>query len=66
MPFKNNRLMEEDQGEVKRYRLQTAFLIEEFLSRAKCLKEFVIKGNKIGDEGMRHISKAFAEQKSRL
>ena len=66
MPFKNNRLMEEDQGEIKRYRLQTAFLIEEFLSRATCLKEFVIKGNKIGDEGMRHISKAFAEQKSRL
>ena len=50
----------EDPEEKKRYKFQTAYLIQEFLVAAKSLKELNLKSNKIGDDGMIIISKAFA------
>ena len=45
--------------EKKRYKLQTAYMIKEFLCQCQSLKELLLKSNKIGDEGMTVIAEAF-------
>ena len=65
-PFKSNKKSEEDLKEKKRYRFQTAYLICEFLCKKTSIKEFTIKSNKIGDEGMCIIAEAFNGYKTSL
>ena len=46
--------------------MQTAFLIKEFLFKITSLREFICRGNKIGDEGMSVISEALHAKNSSL
>ena len=57
-PFKPLRGFELDQKETKRQKFQTAYLLREFLFKITSLDELILKGNKLGDEGMNIISEA--------
>lgn len=52
----------EESLEKKRYRLQTAYLISEFLLRISSLRELSLKSNRIGDEGLIEICKALNDR----
>ena len=41
-------------------------MIKEFLCQTKCLNEFILKSNKIGDEGMTVIAEAFLGAQSKI
>ena len=57
-PFKHGRSIDEDKKDKNRYRLQSAHLIKDFLEKSSSVKEFSLKQNKIGDEGMAIIAQA--------
>ena len=65
-PLEHHKIENDDLKEKKRFKLQTAFLIRDFLLKIKSLKQFIFRANKIEDEGMIVIAEALQYSNSSI
>ena len=55
--------MNAEESEKKRYRLQSAYLIKDFIERTRSLQQLNLKANRLGNEGIEVIAEALARSK---